>query len=247
MPVYYYVDFYYDPARTRLEDVVGGCVSALMKSGCKFRNIVMSGEGFKKQISLKEHVRLTPEDIRTFAAAFAEEMRAEGKRFFSFPPMGRVLFEQDFRFDEALLEEVEEEERETRASARTVGLHCTFSDDEASGKKIKASLNLWEEYVLTYGSNEKSRQNMARVLEMAANIYGETGPYFAAMNNEIRLNTDASLELLKSGRLPAGNEYVMVGKPCMEMLDLGALKRSGYKWKALSDGGVIIQFEDKRT
>jgi len=247
MPVFYYVDFYYDPARSRFEDVVGGCVSGLMKSGCKFRNIVMSGEGFKKQVSLQEHVRLTPGDIRRFAAAFAEEMRAEGKHFFSFPPMGRVLFEQDFRFDEALVEEIEEEERETRASARAVGLHCTFSEDEASGRKIKASLSLWEEYVLTYGSGEKSRHNMARVLEMAANIYGETAPYFGAMNNEISLNTDASLELLKSGKLPSGNEYVLVGKDCMEMLDLGALKRSGYRWKAMGDGGVIIQFEDKRT
>lgn len=246
MPIFYYVDFYYDPARSRFEDVVGGCVAALVKSGCKFRNIVMSGEGFKRQVSLQEHVRLSPDDIRWFAAAFAEEMRAEGKRFFSFPPMGRILFEQDFRFDEALLEEVEEEEREIRTSARTVGLHCTFSEDEASGTKIKASLSLWEEYVLTYGSGEKSRHNMARVLEMAAKIYGETGPYFGAMNNEIRINTDASLELLKSGRLPTGNEYVLVGKPCMKMLDLGSLKRSGCKWKALGDGGVIIQFEDKR-
>jgi hypothetical protein len=188
-----------------------------------------------------------PEDIGRFASAYAEEMLREGQLFISFPPMGRVLFEYGFRFDESVVEEVEEEETESRSSARFIGLNFAFSEDPAVGRKIKASLSLWEEYILTHGDRDANRHNMRKVLEMVLRIHARTKPYFGAMNNELRLDTDGALELLESGALPAGNEFAIVGEPLIERLDLRALKSSGLRWKELPDGGVLIQFVDRWT
>lgn len=246
MPVYYYIDFYYDPEGVRFGDVVGGCVSALVKAGCEFKNVVMSGEGMKKPISLNQHIILSTEDIREFASAYAQEMESEGKKHFSFPPLGRIIFEYDFRIDDSLLDEVAEEESETGANSRAIGLSFTYSGAPWGGSRIKASLSLWDEYVLSYGGKEKNRHNMSKVLEIASNIYNESGPYFGAMNNEIALDTDRSFELLKNGGLPEGNEYAIVGGYMVGKLDRKSLEKSGLKWKAFGDGGIIIQFESKR-
>jgi hypothetical protein len=245
MPVFYYIDFLYDAGRTRFGGVVDGCVSSMVESGCSLREVVMSTEGLGRQVSLGRHVRLETEDIGRFASAYAEEVLREGQRFISFPPMGRVLFDYGFRFDEFVVEEVQEEEIETRSSASLIGLNFTLSEDPAVGRKIKASLSMWEEYILTHGDRDANRHNMRKVLEMVLRIYGRTKPYFGAMNDELHLDTDGACELLEKGSLPAGNEFAIVGKPLMPKLDLRALKRSGLRWKELPDGGALIQFVDR--
>jgi hypothetical protein len=245
MPTFYYIDFFYDPKERSFEAVVDGCVSGMLESGCRFQKVVMSIEGLKQMTTLEEHIILKPGDLGMFAGAYAREMQAEGQALVSFPPLGRVIFEYDFRFDEEVLEELEQEEADTHSRANLIGLNFIYSHDEAVGRRIKASLSFWEEYILTYGDGGANRYNMGRILEMVREVCARTGPYFGAMNTELHLDTDKALELLLKKGVPSGNEFVIVGEPLRDKVSFDALKSPGLAWKDLPGGGVLIRWSDK--
>jgi hypothetical protein len=245
MPTFYYIDFFYDPGEQPFEAVVDGCISSMLESGCRFQKVVMSIEGLKQMTTLEEHIILKPGDLGGFAGAYAKEMQAEGQAFVSFPPLGRIIFEYDFRFDDDVLEELEQEEADTHSRANLIGLNFTYSDEEAVGRKIKASLSFWEEYILTYGDGGSNRYNMNRILEMVGQICARTGPYFGAMNSELRLDTDRAFELLVKNGLPEGNDFVIVGGAFRDKLSFDDLRGSGLTWKDLPGGGVLIRSSDR--
>jgi hypothetical protein len=111
------------------------------------------------------------------------------------------------------------------------------------GRRIKASLSFWEEYILTYGDGGANRYNMGRILEMVREVCARTRPYFGAMNTELHLDTDKTLELLLKKGVPSGNEFVIVGEPLRDKVSFDALP--GLAWKDLPGGGVLIQWSDR--
>jgi len=242
---YYYIDLYFDPARTKFGEVVSSCITSLTGAGCRFEKVTMSNPRASGYVNFGEHVALTPTDLPGVASAYVAEMRQDGQRLVSFPPLGRIMFSYSFRLDENLLEDIHEEEDESHSSSEDMGLTFLYSADAGSGGLIKASLSFWEEYILKNGDPAVQVQNMSDILGMIVRISAKTPPFFGAMNTEIHLNTDASLELLNKGMLPEGNEFIVVGGALMPRLDMKALKEKGYHLGSLPDGGAIIQMADK--
>jgi len=242
---YYYIDLYFDPERVSFRKVVKSCVTSLIASGCRYEKVIMSNPEANRNISFGEHVVLKPEDLPAVAAAYADEMLQKGQKFISFPPLGRIMFHYSFRLDEAMLDDIHEEEEDAHSSYEDLGLTFSYTASAEVGMKIKASMNFWEEYVLNNGTPELQVENMRDILGMVVRIAADTPPYFGAMNTEIHLNTDASLSLLDRGKLPEGNEFALIGKPLMPKLDMKALGQSGYHMGSLPDGGAIIQMADK--
>jgi hypothetical protein len=243
---FYYIDLYFDPARHGLEHVVESCVTGLMQAGCTFRKVVMARPDSRQAVTFDEHVSLGPADLPAVAAAFASELEEAGQPFISFPPLGRVMFSFPFAIDEDIAEDVYEEEDEMHGSHTDIGLTFTYTASARAGRKIKATLNLWEEYVLTKGGSPRTNvRNMQAVIGMIEAMSGRAKPYFGAMDDEIHLDTDVSYDLLMSGKLPKGNEFVFVGPALQGNLDMGLLKASGRPWRVHPDGSTIIQFADK--
>lgn len=241
---YYYIDLYFDPARVSFGDVVDSCITSLTGSGCRFEKVTVSNARTSGFVNLGEHVALSPSDLPGLASAYMEEMAQDGQRLISFPPLGRIMFRYGFRLDENLIEDITEEEEETRSSYEDMGLTFLYSADTGTGGVIKASLSFWEEYILKNGDPGLQVQNMSDILGMIVNISSKTPPYFGALNTEIRLNTDSSLELLRQGKVPEGNEFIVVGAPMMPRLDMVEINNQGYHMGTLPDGGAIIQFAD---
>jgi hypothetical protein len=242
---YYYIDLYFDPGRVSLRDVVHSTVSSLVSGGCSYEKVTVSDPKASGSVNFGEHVALAAPDLPAVASAYVDEMLKDGQRLISFPPLGRVMFSYPFRLDEDLLEDIYDEEEESSSSSEVIGLTFLYSAVSGSGPLIKASLSFWEEYILKNGRPEIQVKNMSDILSMIVRISSKCPPFFGAMNTEIRLNTDASLELLNQGRLPEGNEFIVVGGGLMPKLDMQALKASGYHMGTLPDGGVIIQMADK--
>lgn len=257
MPDFYYIDFYFDPAETGFKPVVDGCISALTGSGARFKKILMSAskDEVRRQVSFAEHVRIEPADIGAVAAAYMEEYEEEDEmKAVTFPPMGRVMFEFDFRFDTMMLDEMEDEERDTRSSAREIGLTFLYTIGKAGNKKpaasapsfasmgrIKASMSMWEEYVLTHGNGDIHAHNMRRLISIVDAVAAKSGPYFGAMNNEIHLDTDRSLDGLMRNGVPAGNEMVVVGPGLRGKLNMDIINRYGFGVRDTARGGAIVQ------
>jgi hypothetical protein len=240
MPDFYYIELLFDPGEKDYGDIIDGCMSALIDSGCGLKKITFKEDPKGPPAFFKAGTELNLGNIKESARAFTEDRINRDIRFVQFPPWGRATFECNFRFDEAVMEDVQIEERDTSSSARDLGLSFLF-DNKPGSKRIKAILNFWEEYVLTYGDAKTHVLNMMMVLKIVESICNSTQPYFGAMNNEIHLNTDVSLDRLLRGASPTGNEYIIVGQDMVGNLDLEDLKRSGCKWKNLSSGGMIIQ------
>jgi hypothetical protein len=241
MPDYYYIDLLFDPGERDYGDIIDGCISALLGSECEFKRITFREDPKGPAAFFREGTVLDLGNLRESALAYTEDRVKRGIRFIQFPPWGRAAFECGFRFDEAVMEDVQIEEKDAGSSARDLGLSFLF-DNEPGSERIKATLNFWEEYVLTYGDAKTHVLNMTMVLKIVERICNSTRPYFGAMNNEIHLNTDLSLDRLMHGTSPTGNEYLIVGQGMVGRLDLEELKRAGCKWKTLSSGGMIIQF-----
>lgn len=242
---YYYIDLYFDPDRTPLKQVVERFVYTLIAKGCTFQKAVMARPDTNQNIPFEEHVDLHPDDLPSMANAYLDEMVEEGHKLISFPPLGRIMFSYDFRFDDVMLDEIHEEEDDSRSSCDSLGLTFTCSMVPGQPSRIKASLNLWEEYVLIGGTPEVQARNMQDIIGMIRHIAQSTPPYFGAMDNEMHLNTDDSLALLMDGRLPEGNEFIIIGKPLMDKIRLDALKEKGYLLGNMPDGGIIIQMVKK--
>jgi len=242
---YYYIDLYFDPKQYSFEQVVRSCITSLIASGCRYEKVTMSNPEVNRNVNFGEHVALKPEELPAVAAAYVDEMKQKGQKFISFPPLGRVMFHYSFRLDEAVLDDIHEEEEDAHSSYEDFGLTFSYTTSAEAGMKIKASLNFWEEFVLKNGTPELQVENMRDILGMVVRIAAETPPYFGAMNTEIHLNTDASLSLLGGGKLPEGNEFALIGGPLMPKLDMKALKASKYPMGSLPDGGCVIQMADK--
>lgn len=242
---YYYIDLYFDPEKAPFQKVVERFVYTLMAKGCTFQKAIMARPDTNQNIPFEEHVDLHPDDLPAMANAYVEEMMQDGQNLISFPPLGRIMFSYDFRFDDIMLDEIHEEEDDSRSSCDTLGLTFTLSLVPGQASRIKASLSLWEEYVLINGTPEVQAGNMRDIIGMITQIAQRTPPFFGAMDNEMHLNTDDSLALLMEGRLPEGNEFIVIGKPLMDKVDTDALKQKGYPVGPMPDGGIIIQMTDK--
>jgi hypothetical protein len=244
VPDFYYIDLLYDPKDTDFGSVVGGATGALVEAGCAFDRVSMlapTDEGDRAFFARAPE--MDARNLGEVAGSYWEAMRARGQNIITFPPMGRVMLRYPFKFDEDILDDIHEEEEESGSSRDAVGLSFSFSDSATLGKKIDASVSFWEEYVLTLGRPETHRANMADILGMVERVALATRPYFGAMNNEIHLGTDRSLDLLRDGRLPEGNDYVLVGAREVPRLDIDALKRSRRPVRRLGEeGGLIIEF-----
>jgi hypothetical protein len=245
MPDFYYIDLYFDLKEKGIGEVVEGCIAALEKAGCSFKRTTFF-EPPETGLSpyFAPGTSITLDGIGRLAEDYTGDREKKGLRFISFPPWGRIAFEFDFSFDEELLEDLAMEEEDTKTSASELGLSF-FLKNSPGGRAFKATLNVWEEYLLTYGTKSTNMTNMMNIIRLVESIYTEVGPYFGAMNNEIRLNADKSRDNLVEGRLPSGNEYVLVGSKLLSHLDMEQLKSSGLKWKTFPDGGVMIQFYNR--
>jgi hypothetical protein len=244
MPDFYYIELLFNPREKNYGDIIEGCISALLDSGCGLKKITFVEDPKGPPAFFKAGTALNLGNIKKHALAYTEDRIKKGIRFIQFPPWGRATFECGFGFDEEVMDDVEIEERDTRSIARDLGLSFLL-DNEPGSERIKATLNFWEEYVLTYGDAKTHVLNMMMVLKIVERICNSTQPYFGAMNNEIHLNTDISLDRLMHGASPTGNEYIIVGQDMVGRLDLDELKQSGCKWKKLSSGGMIIQFVNR--
>lgn len=247
MPDFYYVDMYFENDSSRFSDVVDGCISGILAAGGTFKRIMMStmSSGGGAPVNMDDHIRLAPKDIKAVAAAYVDDMLAEGNAVISFPHLGRVIFEYDFKLDEELYDDIEDEEAATRTKAHDIGLTFFYYDNQAPGRKIKVSLSFWEEFLLKHCSSETSEYNTAKVLHILENINEKASPSFGAMNNEIHLNLDRSLDAMLSGSLPYGNEYVLVGRSMEDQLDLRRLIADGVPYRKLKGGGVVVMFKKK--
>jgi len=206
---------------------------------------VMASADTRQSVDMEEHVQLSLEDLPAVAEAYAEEMESSGTQFISFPPLGRIMFHCPFRFDDSLMDDIHEDEDEARSEAEDLGLVMMYTTSQEAGRKIKASLSFWEEYVLSHGKPETHIENMKRVLKIVRAIYDHATPYFGAMNKEIHLDTDLSLTYVIQNKLPVGNEFAIVGKRFMDRIRTADIDAAGYRWASMPDGGIIIQFEDK--
>jgi hypothetical protein len=215
-----------------------------MEAGCTFKRVVMStlSAGGGAPVNMDEHIRLAPKDIKSVAAAYVDDMLAEGNPVISFPHLGRIIFDYSFRLDEELYDDIEDEEAATRTDARDIGMTFFYYDNQPLGRKIKVSLSFWEEFLLKHCSSGTSQYNMRQVQHILEKINEKSSPSFGALNNEIHLNLDRSLDSLLGNGIPVGNEYVLVGRRLEDKLDLGRLDSEGVAWRKLKGGGVIVMF-----
>lgn len=245
MPDFYYADLYFDPEDRGLKDIVDSCVYALQCAGAKFEKVFLVSSSTMRQVSLGEHVQIEARDLGVLAQTYLEEHEDESNFFFSFPPQGRIMFKYDFILDQYLIDEIRDEEEETHSSANDLGLTFIYSVTETGGRRVKASLSFWEEYLLTHGSEEVHRMNIEKIVALVDAISLNVEPYFGAMNSELHLNTDKSYDLLRSGNLPEGNDFVLVGRQMVHMLDMDEVKARGIKHAVLQNKAVMLELTDK--
>jgi len=243
MADYYYAEFLFDPDRARFADVVEGAVGALMNSGCQFRVITLPKATAVDTTRWGGFVAEGLDRLREMCEEVTSEGLIEKRRLISFPPAwGRIMFSFDFDFDPELSDEIWDEEDDTGARATDLGLSFTFSPMQEAGRYCKLTLSFWEDFVLRGGQTATHIDNMRKIINILKRLSTYLSPYFGVMNNELHTNPDRSLELLRQGRLPEGNEYVYVGHEMTGMLNLDRLTSSGYRSMVLPDGAIIIEF-----
>lgn len=239
MPDFYYIEFIFSKDRD-FGEVVQGCLGSMVKAGCTLRRVNFQEPPDLGPPYFADGIGLDLDEIGKKAGAYLKDRRGRGRKKVSFPPWGRVVFWYNFYFGDILHDDLADEEQETGTSAREIGV--SFSADDNT---IKMDLSLWEEYVLTHGSDEYHIRNMGSVLRIVESIYDDNRPLFGALNSEIAINSDRSMENLMNGRLPEGNDFVIVGSDLVPELNRQALESSGFKWKEFGDGGVVIQFTER--
>ncbi|MCK4911429.1 MAG: hypothetical protein KAR83_07290 [Thermodesulfovibrionales bacterium] len=245
MPDFYYADLYFDPEDRGLKDIVDSCVYALQCAGAQFDKVFLVSSSSMQQVSIGEHVQIEARDLGVLAETYLEEHEGKSNFFFSFPPQGRIMFKYDFVLDEYLIEEIRDEEEDTRSSANDLGLTFVYSVTESGGRRVKASLSFWEEYLLTHGSGEVHRKNIERIVALVEAINLNVEPYFGALNSELHLNTDKSHDLLRAGKLPEGNDFVLVGKQLAHLLDMDEVRAQGIKHVVLQNKAVMLELSNK--
>lgn len=248
MADYYYAELLFDPDEIPLEDVVVRTVGALMSAGCEFSEVTVPTQRFNREIKWGEFKTVGLDGLRPMCEAAIKEGLADGRNIISFPQgWGRVMFEYKFEFEDHLNSEIWDEEEETNALSTDLGVAFTYSPSEKISRYILMRISFWEDFVLNHGSLEVHIANMRRAIGFFNAICSDISPYFGAMNKELHISPDRSLDNLKAGKLPEGNEYVFVGKRYTPMLDLAALAASGHRSATLCDGSIIIEFTDRWT
>lgn len=245
MPDFYYIDLYFDPKEKSLREIVDGCVYSLMCSGAKFEKAFLFSSTSRQQVSIGEHVKIEPQELGILAEAYLEEHAGENNFFYSFPPHGRIMFKYDFILDQYMLDEIAEEENDTKSSANDLGVTFTYSHSEQGGERVKVSLSFWEEYLLTHGSGEVHRMNIDKIFTFLEAINQNVSPYFGAMNSELHLNTDMSLDMLKAGNIPDGNDFVYIGKQMIHLLDMDKVRSEGIAHITLANNSIILEITDR--
>jgi hypothetical protein len=240
VPSYYYIDLFFD---CEVGEAVEGTVSAAIEAGCRFERVAMGDVAEGDHAAILDPATLGPSNLAERGQAFVAEHLRRGERAIGFPPWGRILFTFPFEFDEALQEDMREEERECHSSARDVGLSFLYERSPLGdvAPRVRASISFWEDYVLSLGSEEAHEVNMSRMLALVEGIYETARPYFGALNDEIHINAERSFETLTRGDVPRENEFVLVGRRVVGRLNTDALVESGVTWKVLSDGGLLLQ------
>lgn len=246
MADYYYAELLFDPDDVPFVDCIARAVNALIGAGCEFREIVVPKQRFTRDIKWGEFSSAGLGSLREMCDLTLQEGLAENRHVVSFPPgWGRVMFEYKFAFDPELEEEIWDEEEETNALVTDLGAAFSYSPTSFANKYIKLTISFWEDFVLRHGNPETHVANFRKITSFWESIAREAPPYFGVMNNELHINHDRSLDALKAGQLPEGNEYVLVGNKLLGLLDQQALAASGRKVAALADGSVLIEFTDR--
>ena len=246
MADYYYAEMLFDPDETRFPDVVEGVVGTLLASGCHFRMITLPKTISSSKINWGGFSAAGLDRLREMCEQATSEGLMQKRRLISFPPgWGRIMFRCDFAFDEELHDEIWDEEEDTGARSTDLGLAFTFSPLHEAGRYTRMTLSFWEDCVLQNGEPATHINNTRTILNIFEMLSQNMHPYFGVMNNELHVNPDRSLDRLKSGELPDGNEYVYVGQKLTGLMDMAKLSASGRRLKTLPDGGVIIEFTDR--
>lgn len=243
MPSYYYADMYY---QGEFGPVVRGVIDGMLVSGSRFKkaNIQESPE------SKSHHSFTGTSSLNSFidmSQAYIENMLARGLNRIPFPSWGRIVFDHDFDFDEDFFDEVMDEENESKTSALDIGVSFVYTDDPKNGiRRTQATFSLWEDFVLTGIGNQRIHaQNMTRLLKIVESVYETSHPEFGVLNSELHISIDRSRDKLLKGELPYGNDFVIVGRQLLMELDVEQLRKQSLPYKVLSDGGVLIQFNNK--
>lgn len=246
MPDFYYMDLYFDPDATPLVDTVDSCVNAIIQSGCDFKKIIIPADPSIQTTKNGKFGIVGLEHLRSTCQLCQDEMLGSGSTLFSYPPRwGRIVFDHAFAIDSDLSDEVYDEEDETGAKSSEMGLCFQFYNHEGMGRKIKMTMNFWEDFILKRASQQTHQRNINFIAHMLETINYAVGPYFGAMNTELKINTDRSLDLLMRGTLPEGNDFVFVGEALAQKLDVAELDRRAIAYRDFSDGSILIQFTDR--
>jgi len=243
MPDFYYIDLYFDPEGRNFGAIVDGCVNSLLSVGATFEKVMMARDDARKQVIVGEHVTIQPGDLGALAEAYLEDIEKENNYIVSFPHLGRIMFKHGFTLCQSMVDEIREEEKETRTSANDIGLSFSYSVTQQSGGRVKASLSFWEEYLLMHSTDEAHADNIGKIMDILATINQEVKPFFGAMGPELHLDTEKAYNKLWSGQMPDVNDFAIVGKSMVHMIDPDLLAASRHR--TLADGAVIIQFSTK--
>lgn len=245
MAEYYYTDLYFNPGEHPFCNLVLDAVSSLLESGCRLKHIVVPtpdsprdrpGSGVSNHFGVEHILSLCETHLKS----------VEGEDFVSFPPSwGRIVMDYGFGFDPELEDDIIEEEAETSTAAGDIGLSFRYTVREEYGRKIKLTMSTWYDFVLSKGRPETHARNAGALLSIVDRLCRFSAPYFGAMNTELHIDIDRSLGRFLEGRLPDGNDIVIIGPEYSEKVDTKAIEDSGVPYKVFPSGMTAIQFTDR--
>ena len=246
MADYYYIDLYFDPDEYLFCEVVVDCVTALMDYGCTLKKIVIPRDDDVLTISGGEYDTHGLNQLFSLCNDHTHEMEHQNNKFISFPPRwGRILLQYNFALSPFSLAEIQDEEEDTNTSILDVGLAFMYTTDENYGKKIKLTISIWEDFLLSNGDINLHLENLHTILKMIERINMSVPPYFGVLNSELKINIDKSLEYLNNSCLPEGNELVFIGSKLAKLLDKDKLREAKLHYRETSDQGIFVQFTDR--
>ena len=238
----YWIQFYVNPSRVPVADVVAQTIQALLDSGCAYKCVRLfttedtSVPVERQRVSVEEQSLDIAEARRLASRDAAKETHSY--------PHATLVFGAAFEFDDEARKMMARQGHRHEEQANEVDLSFFPCEDELIGRRVEINLTTYEEYVLMYGKEETHERNRQRILGIAENIYNYVKPYFGWMDGETD-SSDESYGLLIKGKFPLGNEFVFIGKELIHRASLRGLKRSSHWHKELSDGGVLIRWAAK--
>jgi len=238
----YWIEFYVNPSRVAVADLVTQTIQALLDSGCVYKRVRLFTT---KDTSLPvERQRVSVEEQSSdIAEATRLASRDAAKETHTYPH-AILVFGYAFEFDNEVREMITRRGERHLEEVNEMELTFMPDKDEIIGRRIDLTLTTHEEYVLMYGKEDTHEGNRQRILGIAEQIYNRVKPYFGWMDGETN-SSDESYGLLIRRKFPLGNEFVFIGKDLIQRANLRELKRSGHWHKELSDGGVVIRWAAK--